>query len=1224
MRMSIFEGSIQDFNSSVDQQKESLAWTYINKARALAGMKKYSEALKSYELSLMIDGGKNPEWQKSKIMYTVAKKIFGEEYNINVKEAEKLIKNCEVALKQKEYWFVLNSARKIQESENLDSFIETAEVLELDAMINLFQYRPALKKAEELRKKYKKNKRVEDLYKALQKYMKEDAEEDSFEMELLRNEKIEIKAPLSKTPKENNKGYRYDVVYYPNKDADFVSVKMFDVIEDTERGIKRYFRMFNQDFIKHIGAEIIFNNPFYEKENRDYSCEALWYVNDFVIGRNNFQLKVNSEWDAVIFAQTWSIGENKSWKEGQAKFEFYINKMKVCEKYFVIGDKDMLEPEKEKPVNTKSDSSVKKEEVESKVDESVSEEEPQESLEELLEELDGYIGLKNIKTSVRDFIDYLEYLEQRKSEGLKSDDNVSLNCVFVGNPGTGKTTIARLFGKIFRAMGILTRGHVIEVDRSGLVGQYIGETAQKTEKVIESAKGGVLFIDEAYTLIKKGGSGQDFGQEAIDVLLKRMEDNRGDFIVVVAGYTEEMDTFINSNPGLKSRFNRTFVFEDYTPDELLEIYKKLCVKAEYNITTEAEEVLTKEFMNLYRLRDKTFGNARLVRQFFEESKMNLSKRYLALPDEEKNRDAMINIDVNDINSILAHEREKSVMIPIDEEKLSESLKELDELIGLDSVKKDVRDVVKLVRYYIEQGEDVKSKYSSHILFLGNPGTGKTTVARILSKIYSSLGLLPKGHLVEVDRQALVASFVGQTAEKTTEVINQSIGGTLFIDEAYTLVKKDGGGSDFGKEAIDTLLKRMEDDRGKFIVIAAGYTEEMKSFIESNPGIKSRFTKSFTFEDYTPDEMIEISKRVLNSRKIELDTEAEISLQKHYQDLYRNRDKNFGNARVVRNLLDAAQHQMVLRIAEMTKEEREALPSHKLESADLNTIINVKSEAKPYEIKINEEQLSVHLEELNRLVGHDNIKEEVKKLINGLKVSKLRQERGLKVVGKSIHSVFMGNPGTGKTTVARLMSKIYKELGILEKGHLVEVDRADLVAGYQGQTAIKTDEIIKKALGGTLFIDEAYTLSRGGNDFGQEAIDTLLKRMEDLKDSFVVIVAGYTNEMNTFLNSNPGITSRFTNKFIFNDYEPRQLLEICNDIAQSSGYKLDEGALQLMLEHLTNIYKNRDNNFGNARTAKNVLYQAISYQEERIAGLFDLTDEDLMTIVHEDVEKLIKA
>ncbi|MBU1098852.1 MAG: AAA family ATPase [Bacteroidetes bacterium] len=1225
MRMSIFEGAIQDFNSSVDKQKETLSWTYINKARALAGMFRFSEALKSYELALIIDGGKNPEWQKSKVLYEVAKKIFNDDYSLKEKEAKELLKNCELALKVKENWFVLCSARKVNENKALSSFHDSAFLLEMEAMMNLFQYRPAMKKAEEQKKKFKRDKKFGDLYKALQKYMKNDVDDDQSDLEnYLKEEtpdKIEVnhKDILPQPKKENSNGARHDLIAYPNDNADIVSIKMFDVVEDSEKGIKRYYQAFDRSFLKHAGAEIIFNNPLYEKQNNELKGEAVWYTNDYVVGRNKFQLKVDKNWDTVIFAQTWGSDERDYWKEGQSKIEIYIDGLKIAEKYFGVGAKDVLEPTKEKDVSPLQSEKTKEKETEKSV--KIHEEEQQQTLEELLEELNGYIGLNSIKTSIGDFIDYLEYLEHRKKEGLKSDDHVSLNCAFVGNPGTGKTTIARLFGKIFRAMGILTRGHVIEVDRSALVGQYVGETAQKTEKIIEDAKGGVLFVDEAYTLVKKGGSGQDFGQEAVDVLLKRMEDMRGEFIVIVAGYTDEMETFMSSNPGLKSRFNRTFIFEDYSPDELLEIFDMLIKKADYLIDEEAKDLLKKEFMTLYRARDKTFGNARLVRQFFEEAKMNLSKRYLNLSDVEQTKDAMMTINLEDIQGVLTPDSEKSFMIPVDEEKLSESLIELDTLIGLESVKKDMRDLVKLVRYYIEQGEDVKSKYSSHILFLGNPGTGKTTVARILSKIYSALGLLPKGHLVEVDRQQLVASFVGQTAEKTTAVINSAIGGTLFIDEAYSLVKSDGGGSDFGKEAIDTLLKRMEDDRGKFIVIAAGYTEEMKGFIESNPGIQSRFTKSFTFEDYTPDEMMEITKKIIDSRKVELEENAEMELMKYYTDLYRNRDKNFGNARLVRNTLETAQHQMVLRIAGLSKEERENLKNNSLSSADLVTIINVKSEAKQYEVVINEERLQENLNELYKLAGQDNVKDEVKKLINSLKVAKLRKARGLKVVNKSLHSVFMGNPGTGKTTVARLLSNIYKELGVIEKGHLVEVDRADLVAGYQGQTAIKTDEIINKAMGGTLFIDEAYTLARGANDFGQEAIDTLLKRMEDHKDSFVVIVAGYTNEMKTFVDSNPGLQSRFSNFFTFEDYEPRQLLSIANDISISSGYKLDEGALQLLLEYFTSLYEKRDNNFGNARTAKNVLYKAISNQEVRISQLIDHTDEDLMTIVWDDVHLL---
>ncbi len=194
------------------------------------------------------------------------------------------------------------------------------------------------------------------------------------------------------------------------------------------------------------------------------------------------------------------------------------------------------------------------------------------------------------------------------------------------------------------------------------------------------------------------------------------------------------------------------------------------------------------------------------------------------------------------------------------------------------------------------------------------------------------------------------------------------------------------------------------------------------------------------------------------------------------------------------------------------------------------------------------------------------------------------------------------------------------MGLLEKGHLVEVDRSSLVAGYQGQTAAKTDQIIQSALGGTLFIDEAYTLSRGSNDFGQEAIDTLLKRMEDYKNDFVVITAGYPVEMNHFINSNPGLLSRFTNIFNFEDYNPRQLLEIAFQIAKQSGYKLDEGALQMLLEIFDELYSQRDKNFGNARTAKNVLYKAISNQETRIAQLLNPTDEDLVLLTYKDFEE----
>jgi len=1224
MRMSIFEGAIADFNLTIDKNKEFLAWTYLNKARAFAGLNKYDEAITALKLALIIDNGKNPDWSKLKLWYEEAKKMSSDKFIVDQKNIAELIATAKKAINAKEYWYALLISRKILENPKIKQEKNEAEILELESMINLFQYKPALKKAESIKSKFKKDQKFQDLYKALIKFDRQ-AEElenlDQLEIELSETESKEEKKEITRPTKPEIEK-KNNAIYFPNEQADIFSAKVFDVIEEKKENRRTFYKQFNETKISHIGVEIIFSNPMFRLEDKVFDCCAIWYLNDFQIGKNKFTLNIKEEWDSVIFAQTWGSDDKGIWKYGQGRVEIYIQDFKVCEKWFFIGSSSIPEKEEAPPIPPSEKAKKETKEIDQDSYE-IHLDEEKKSLDDLLEEIDSYIGLKSIKKSVRDYIDYLKFIEERKKLGLKSADNISLNAVFLGNPGTGKTTIARLLGKIFCAMGILPKGHVVEVDRSGLVGQYIGETAQKTEKIIKDATGGILFIDEAYTLVKKGGSGQDFGQEAIDILLKRMEDKKGEFVVIAAGYPEEMNSFINSNPGLKSRFTKFFTFEDYEPDELFKIFEKLTASEEYTIDDKASEILKKEYMNLYRKRDKTFGNARVARQFFEEAKMSLSQRYIKLDDKDKTKEALTTITVADIQQLFTKEKEKEVRVPINEEALSEATIELESLAGLQSVKKDVRDMIKLARYYHEQGEDLNDKFCSHILFLGNPGTGKTTVARIFGKIYSALGILPRGQLIEVDRQSIVASYVGQTAEKTTQVINESIGGTLFIDEAYTLVKKEGSGGDFGKEAIDTLLKRMEDDRGKFICIAAGYTDEMKSFIESNPGIQSRFTKSFTFDDYTPDELISIFKERLEKENLSLEKNAETELEKYFNEIYRKRNKNFGNARIVRNLVEDSLKRRLLRLANIPAEKRTDDVTKMLLLDDLEELISPKIDAKQYEIKIDQAKLDVLIKELDSLTGLDSVKQGVERLINSLKVKQLRKQHGLQVLDKSLHSVFTGNPGTGKTTVARLLSNIYKEIGLLEKGHLVEVDRADLVAGYQGQTAIKTDKLIQSALGGTLFIDEAYTLARGNNDFGQEAIDTLLKRMEDYKGQFIVIVAGYPVEMEHFVNSNPGFQSRFTNFFHFEDYSGRQLLEIAAEIAHSNGYRLDEGALQLMLELFTELYKKRDKNFGNARTARNILYQAISNQEGRISNMYDHTDENLMTIIFEDVEKIIK-
>lgn len=541
-----------------------------------------------------------------------------------------------------------------------------------------------------------------------------------------------------------------------------------------------------------------------------------------------------------------------------------------------------------------------------------------------------------------------------------------------------------------------------------------------------------------------------------------------------------------------------------------------------------------------------------------------------------------------------------------EDALIEAMNELDGLVGLGPVKNAVKDFTNFMKVTKQRQQNgiTTDEISTHFVFTGSPGTGKTTVARLVAKILYGLGMLDTYNLNEVLRSNLVAGFVGQTAIKTKEVIDASLGGVMFIDEAYSLTSRDG--NDFGSEAIETLLAEMENQRDNLCVIVAGYQDKMDQFIRSNPGLQSRFSRTIYFPDYTSEELLEIFKRICASKALILGDGIEKKVDAYFTRA--RAEENFGNGRAVRQLIEDTIVRQANRIAAsldtLTQEELQTL---------LDEDVQVSGGGAPP--VLDEDGLATSLAELDALIGLAEVKARIYSFVDLARSQIKRRELGLGNQTPTLTFAFIGPSGTGKTTVAELLGRIFLNLGLLQRGQTVSVTRADLIAPYVGQTAGKTREQVGRALDGVLFIDEAYALtppnSFGGNDFGPEAIQELLTQMESNRGRLAVIFAGYEQEMNTFLDSNPGLRNRVGEVLTFSSYSPDDLCQIFDSFARNSGYSVPKQIRADMKSHFTRLFE--VNNFGQARAARTLLDDAIRIQATRLARMPD--------IVRADYEKL---
>lgn len=536
-----------------------------------------------------------------------------------------------------------------------------------------------------------------------------------------------------------------------------------------------------------------------------------------------------------------------------------------------------------------------------------------------------------------------------------------------------------------------------------------------------------------------------------------------------------------------------------------------------------------------------------------------------------------------------------------EEPQASALDQINKLYGLTSVKKTIAGIINSVNYNklrVSQGMEPVA-IPLHSMFLGNPGTGKTTVARLLGKALYENGVVKGKTFVEVSRDDLVSDVIGGSEKKTKEYLEKATNGILFIDEAYALYSTSS--NDFGKEVVATILKYMEDHRDDIMIIFAGYTDKMQNFINMNPGMKSRIPYTFNFEDYTPEEIANIGYNDLLEQQSTVDEDKykKIVATQYEQSI------DHSNARWIRNF-----NKKLLLIAGERIVAENSSDLGAITDADLDKMLGGNKEEKDKNVK----EL---LQKLNGLTDLDNVKAAVNTLIKEVQVDQRLAENGL--TKPSYNMVFEGNPGTGKTTVAEIVGKLFYNLGILPSPTVKTTERADLVGRYIGETAVKTKQAIDESIGGVLFVDEAYTLnSESSNDFGKEAIETMLTALENYRGKMVFIFAGYTDLMEKFLDTNPGLRSRVQKTITFPDYSEDEIATMVeNNI--SKRWQVNHSNLEWIVKKVFESEDEKDKQ-SNGRWARNFVEKLESKQKVYLIDN-DIPDDQLK-IITDDVLKLV--
>ncbi len=798
------------------------------------------------------------------------------------------------------------------------------------------------------------------------------------------------------------------------------------------------------------------------------------------------------------------------------------------------------------------------------------------SAREVLRKMNEMPGWDNLKKRMAEVIALHSVAEIRDSLGLKKN-LPTMHTILIGNPGTGKSCCVQYLAEIYHSLGMLPENSIRLTNLAKVSNSTI--TSE-----INYAAGGVLVFENAHELYHSENKPIDSEQQIVRGLINELNDptKQSNWMLVLSGEPQGMESLLAAYPELREHFQEPIYMEDFKPEELYRIADRCCDERDVHLAPEAKKKLEMFILHKYNQRGPGFGNARFVQRLFDEK--IIPAMYKRIADSEDPEVA------EDLGLVVAES------IPSIKGSSGNGMAELNELIGLARIKTRVKDYLNAVRLASRRMELglPTSMPRLHMAFLGNPGTGKTTVAEIIGKVFAEWGILSVGRVIRTEKSQMVGQYIGETEYKMNNLLARARGNILFIDEAYQLVE--GGERDFGRIVMNSLLTELGKNNLDMVVILAGYTAPMKKLLESNEGIESRFPNVFNFEDYTTDELLEIGKLMIHKQGFNLTEGAELNMQAIIRAESEKPSPRFGNGRFVSNLL---QNEILATLGARTAKMENPT------AEDLSTIL-------PEDVVVNKAQKDVifddvaideALKRLDSLAGLSNVKQAIHNFVQS---ARYLHSIGEPYVGKGLLSWrFIGKSGTGKSTVAEIMAEILKGMRLIANSHITEIKGERIFNVSESDCDAVLQEAVKKSCNGLIFIDADDSKFDGTRSYYGRGVEQIRLKVKELTietggECALILAELDAPNKNVAEQLSDGGVYEFDHTLVFKDFTPDELFQILCGCLSKFSISFSPAAER----HIKGFLKSLNSSIGaSARTMKlmsRTIYQQVILRESGLS------------------------